>query len=164
MQRIHLNSICCFCINSVHIFLWLRRHPPPWSLPVRACSISLDPDEDKRDTTIFDGLKRYMISEMSADECAHFKTVTLRNLAKRAQSLKSLRPPRGLSFSLQQQRKCLIYCCSITRRRHWCAASTHRHPMNAVSFFFRLDFSFFFVLLLSFQTANIFVVVIFDDI
>lgn len=72
-------------------------------------SISLDPDEDKRDATIFDGLKRYMISEMSADECKHFKTVTLRNLAKRAQSLKSLRPPRGLNFSLQQQRK---YCCA----------------------------------------------------
>lgn len=70
-----------------------------------AHSISLDPDEDKRDSTIFDGLKRYMISEMSADECMHFKTVTLRNLAKRAQTLKSLRPPRGLNFSLQQQRE-----------------------------------------------------------
>lgn len=68
-------------------------------------SVSLDPDEDKRDTTIFDGLKNYMLNEMTDDECQHFKTVTLRNLAKRAQSLKALRPPRGLSFSLQQQRK-----------------------------------------------------------
>lgn len=83
----------------------------------RVCSISLDPDEDKRDTTIFDGLKRYMISEMSADECAHFKTVTLRNLAKRAQSLKSLRPPRGLSFSLQQQRKYRYYTATVLLHR-----------------------------------------------
>lgn len=66
-------------------------------------SVSLDPDEDKRDTTIFDGLKKYLLNEMTDDECKHFKTITLRNLAKRAQSLKSLRPPNGLSFSLQQQ-------------------------------------------------------------
>lgn len=46
---------------------------------------------------------------MDEAECKHFKTVTIRNLAKRAQSLKSLRPPRGLSFSLQQQRKLLIF-------------------------------------------------------
>lgn len=67
-------------------------------------SVSLDPDEDKRDTTIFDGLKNYMLNELTDDECQHLKSVTLRNLAKRAQSLKALRPPRGLSFSLQQQR------------------------------------------------------------
>lgn len=67
-------------------------------------SVSLDPDEDKRDTTIFDGLKDYMLNELTDDQCQHLKTVTLRNLAKRAQSLKALRPPRGLSFSLQQQR------------------------------------------------------------
>lgn len=66
-------------------------------------SVSLDPDEDKRDTTTFDGLKNYLLNEMTEDESKHFKTNTLRNLAKRAQSLKSLRPPRGLSFSLQQQ-------------------------------------------------------------
>lgn len=66
-------------------------------------SVSLDPDEDKRDPTIFDELKNYMLNEMSDEECQHFKTVTLRNLAKRAQSLKTVRPPRGLSFSLQQQ-------------------------------------------------------------
>lgn len=41
---------------------------------------------------------------MTDEECQYFKTVTLRNLAKRAQSLKTVRPPRGLSFSLQQQR------------------------------------------------------------
>lgn len=70
----------------------------------KIASVSLDPDEDKRDTTIFDGLKNYMLNEMTDDECQHFRTVTLRNLAKRAQSLKSLRPPRGVSFSLQQQR------------------------------------------------------------
>lgn len=78
-----------------------------YSVFLRVCSsVSLDPDEDKRDTTIFDGLKNYMLNELSDDECQHLKTVTLRNLAKRAQSLKALRPPRGLSFSLQQQRTC----------------------------------------------------------
>lgn len=66
-------------------------------------SVSLDPDEDKRDATIFDGLKNYLLNEMTENECKHFKTTTLRNLAKRAQSLKSLRPPRGLTFFLQQQ-------------------------------------------------------------
>lgn len=45
-----------------------------------------------------------MLNEMSDEDCQYFKTVTLRNLAKRAQSLKAVRPPRGLSFSLQQQR------------------------------------------------------------
>lgn len=70
--------------------------------------MSLDPDEDKRDTTIFDGLKNYMLNDMSDEECQYFKTVTLRNLAKRAQSLKAVRPPRGLSFSLQQQRTSMI--------------------------------------------------------
>lgn len=45
-----------------------------------------------------------MLNEMTDEECQYFKTVTLRNLAKRAQSLKAVRPPRGLSFSLQQQR------------------------------------------------------------
>ncbi|XP_055326959.1 uncharacterized protein LOC129580499 isoform X2 [Sitodiplosis mosellana] len=67
------------------------------------CNVSLDPDEDKRDATIFDGLKNYMLNEMTDEECQRFKTVTIRNLAKRAQSLKAVRPPRGLSFSLQQQ-------------------------------------------------------------
>lgn len=67
-------------------------------------SVSLDPDEDKRDSTIFDGLKSYLLNEMSDEDCQQFKTVTLRNLSKRAQSLKAVRPPRGLSFSLQQQR------------------------------------------------------------
>lgn len=90
-------------------------------------SVSLDPDEDKRDATIFEGLKIFMLNEMTDEECQYFKTVTLRNLAKRAQSLKSVRPPRGLSFSLQQQRmymeistNCVIHdnlfmlkrCCS----------------------------------------------------
>lgn len=72
-----------------------------------AHSVSLDPDEDKRDATLFDGLRDFLQNDMDLNEREHFKTVTLRNLAKRAQSLKSLRPPRGLSFSLQQQRKCL---------------------------------------------------------
>lgn len=104
-------------------------------------SISLDPDEDKRDATIFDGLKRYMISEMSADECEHFKTVTLRNLAKRAQSLKSLRPPRGLSFSLQQQRKYRTAAPSAN------SIKTTSLRLRRIPFFIRSFYLFF-------QTAN----------
>lgn len=46
-------------------------------------SVSLDPDEDKRDPTIFDGLKNYMLNVMTDEECQYFKTTTLRNLAKR---------------------------------------------------------------------------------
>lgn len=67
--------------------------------------MSLDPEEDERDTTIFDDLKEYMLNGLTGDESKHFKTVTLKNLAKRAQTLKFLRPPRGINFSLQQQRE-----------------------------------------------------------
>lgn len=95
-------------------------------------SISLDPDEDKRDTTIFDGLKNYLANDMDADECKHFKTVTLRNLAKRAQSLKAFRPPRGLSFSLQQQRMLML---SSTRYY----PSTNVIKQNVSLFYFAAD-------------------------
>lgn len=78
---------------------------------MRLRSVSLDPDEDKRDTTIFDGLKNFMLNEMNDAECQHYKTVTLRNLAKRAQTLKQYRPPRGISFSLQQQREFNYFNC-----------------------------------------------------
>ncbi|XP_037036217.1 uncharacterized protein LOC119074301 isoform X2 [Bradysia coprophila] len=67
------------------------------------CNVSLDPDEDRRDPTLFDGLKSFVTSEMDAFEMEHFLSVTIKNLAKRAQSLKMHRPARGLEFSLQQQ-------------------------------------------------------------
>lgn len=80
-------------------------------------SVSLDPDEDQRDATLFDGLRNFLANDMDKDECDHFKLVTLRNLARRAQNLRSHRPPRGLTFSLQQQRKLnllkFIFCVGI---------------------------------------------------
>lgn len=65
--------------------------------------MSLDPDEDKRDPTVFDGLKNFVTNELDGSEKEHFVSVTMKNLAKRAQSLKMHRPARGLEFSLQQQ-------------------------------------------------------------
>lgn len=65
--------------------------------------MSLDPDDDKRIDTVFDGLRTYVTEHMTTEERDHFITVTLKNIAKRAQSLKTNRPPRGLEFSLQQQ-------------------------------------------------------------
>lgn len=90
--------LCVASSTSIFAFFLFSHINTKWN------SVSLDPDEDKRDTTIFDGLKHFMLHEMSDEDCQYFKTVTLRNLAKRAQSLKAVRPPRGLSFSLQQQR------------------------------------------------------------
>lgn len=106
--RIHF----CYRIVFVNILKQLKKKPTAGDIKLsflfkfylKINSVSLDPDEDKRDATIFDGLKNYMLNEMTDEECQYFKTVTLRNLAKRAQSLKAVRPPRGLSFSLQQQR------------------------------------------------------------
>lgn len=76
-------------------------------LDIKLCnthsSVSLDPDEDKRDPTLFDGLKSFVTNEMNALEMEHFLSVTIKTLAKRAQSLKVHRPARGLEFSLQQQ-------------------------------------------------------------
>lgn len=65
--------------------------------------MSLDPDEDKRDPTQFDGLRHFVTNELEISEQTHFISVTIKNLAKRAQSLKMHRPARGLEFSLQQQ-------------------------------------------------------------
>lgn len=97
-----------FCSNKLFFLylltIYVNNNFVSLFLTFQPNSVSLDPDEDKRDATIFDGLKNYMLNEMTDEECQQFKTVTIRNLAKRAQSLKAVRPPRGLSFSLQQQR------------------------------------------------------------
>lgn len=67
-------------------------------------SVSLDPDDDKR-IDVYAGLKLFYTNHLDAQEKEHFTSFTLKNIAKRAQSLKAHRPPRGLEFSLQQQRK-----------------------------------------------------------
>lgn len=100
-MQVSFSFISCKCITSYQLYVNL-------DFVFMLNSVSLDPDEDKRDTTIFDGFKNYLLNELSADESKHFRTVTLRNLAKRAQTLKSLRPPRGINFSLQQQRKLFL--------------------------------------------------------
>lgn len=68
-----------------------------------SASVSLDPDEDRRDPTLFDGLKNFVTNDLDDSERQHFISLTIKNLAKRAQSLKMHRPSRGLEFSLQQQ-------------------------------------------------------------
>lgn len=66
-------------------------------------SVSLDPDEDSRDSTQFYGLKDFLENDMDLTERTNFIDFTLKNIARRAQNLRCYRPPNGLSFSLQQQ-------------------------------------------------------------
>lgn len=67
------------------------------------CSVSLDPDEEERDAHLFDGLKRFVETVLTSEERQHFVTQTVKTIAHCAKQLKANRPPRGLSFSLQQQ-------------------------------------------------------------
>lgn len=66
-----------------------------------SCSISLDPDEDHMDGTVFDGLRQF-ITEMSEVERDKFLNHTLPTICRYAKNLKNHRPPRGMNFSLQQ--------------------------------------------------------------
>lgn len=66
-------------------------------------SVSLDPDEDKRDSTLLDGLKNFLENDLDNSEREHFLTKTVNSIASRASELRVHRPPRGLEFSLQQQ-------------------------------------------------------------
>lgn len=75
-------------------------------------SVSLDPDEDRRDPTLFDGLRNFVTNELADSEKEHLISVTMKNLAIRAQSLKMHRPARGLEFSLQQQGILIFYIFS----------------------------------------------------
>ncbi|KFB51878.1 hypothetical protein ZHAS_00020035 [Anopheles sinensis] len=67
------------------------------------CNVSLDPDEDGKDTSVFEGLRHFVERTMDSVERDHFLTQTVKSLARHARNLKQHRPPRGLSFSLQQQ-------------------------------------------------------------
>lgn len=71
------------------------------------CNVSLDPDDDERDSTVFDGLRLFIENDLTEEERSRFLGTTIRNLAKQAQNIKALRPPRGLNFSLQQQADCV---------------------------------------------------------
>lgn len=64
-------------------------------------SISLDPDEDHMDSTVFEGLQQF-INELDAAERDKFLNRTIKTICQYAKSLKLHRPPRGMNFSLQQ--------------------------------------------------------------
>lgn len=64
-------------------------------------SISLDPDEDHMDNTVFEGLQQFII-EMDETERDQFLNHTLKTICRFAKNLKLHRPPRGMNFSLQQ--------------------------------------------------------------
>lgn len=67
-------------------------------------SISLDPDDsESTDREIFDGLKTFLLEDLSEEERGTFFNFTLPCIAHRSLDLKRLRPPSGLHFSLQQQ-------------------------------------------------------------
>ncbi|XP_054271486.1 uncharacterized protein LOC128992101 [Macrosteles quadrilineatus] len=67
------------------------------------CNVGLDPDErDSPDLTVFTMLETFL-AEVSETEKAHILGETIPAMARRALDLRSLRPPGGLHFSLQQQ-------------------------------------------------------------
>jgi hypothetical protein len=65
-------------------------------------SISLDPDEDHMDSTVFDGLRLFITQDMNETERDKFLNTTLKSICRFAKNLKLHRPPRGMNFSLQQ--------------------------------------------------------------
>ncbi|CRK97424.1 CLUMA_CG010813, isoform A [Clunio marinus] len=65
------------------------------------CNISLDPDEDHMDSTVFNGLRQF-INEMEDMERDKFLNHTIKIICRYAKNLKQYRPPRGMNFSLQQ--------------------------------------------------------------
>lgn len=71
------------------------------NFPINIHSISLDPDEDHMDSTVFEGLQEF-ITEMDESERDKFLNRTLKTICHFAKNLKLERPPRGLNFSLQQ--------------------------------------------------------------
>lgn len=66
-------------------------------------SVSLDPDDDDRTENVYAGLQSFVTAHMKPAERDRFVGQTIKSMARRAQSLKVHRPPRGLEFSLQQQ-------------------------------------------------------------
>ncbi|KAL7033760.1 hypothetical protein ACKWTF_007714 [Chironomus riparius] len=89
-----VSSFCSFCCNF--------RGMIPFSLHKRAYSISLDPEEDYTDSTVFDGLRIFIEQDMDETERDKFLNKTLKCICRFAKNLKLYRPPRGMNFSLQQ--------------------------------------------------------------
>jgi hypothetical protein len=71
-------------------------------------SISLDPDEDHMDSTVFEGLQIF-IDELDDTERDKFLNHTLKTICRFAKNLKIHRPPRGMNFSLQQNVDCVEF-------------------------------------------------------
>ncbi|XP_067014463.2 uncharacterized protein [Anabrus simplex] len=67
------------------------------------CNISLDPDEETPDPTMFSELETFLEKELQPEERRHFLEHTTPAMVQRALQLKQFKPPSGLRFSLQQQ-------------------------------------------------------------
>lgn len=77
-----------------------------WCFPY--FSIGLDPDEldrknDSCQNSTFTGLKDYVEKVLVKEEREHFLNKTIKIAANLARNLKTVKPAKGLSFSLQQQ-------------------------------------------------------------
>ena len=64
-------------------------------------SISLDPEEDHLDRTVFEGL-RLFLNDIDEGERKNFLNNTIKTLCFYAKNLKHHKPQLGISFSLQQ--------------------------------------------------------------
>lgn len=54
------------------------------------------------DSTVHDGLRLFITQDMDETERDKFLNSTLKSICRFAKNLKHHRPPRGMSFSLQQ--------------------------------------------------------------
>lgn len=91
-----------FCKPIQNIFQIILTRIPSSSFR----SVSLDPDDDGKDQGVFDGLRHFFEHTLNEKERAHFLNHTVKHIAQHARNLRLHRPPRGLSFSLQQQTDC----------------------------------------------------------
>lgn len=64
----------------------------------------MDPDEpDGADPQVLNGLKKFIIEDLSETEKKQFFSKTLNSITESALNLKALKPVDGLRFSLQQE-------------------------------------------------------------
>ncbi|RZF38316.1 hypothetical protein LSTR_LSTR012103, partial [Laodelphax striatellus] len=118
------------------------------------CNIGLDPDEpDNSDPTLFEGLKTFITTSMDDKERNTFFTSILPSLTRRALQLKSLRPPNGLHFSLQQHNErtelsrefiasLLAHCFFSTFPKRTLKTHPTLQDFNFTNFFKHLDCNF----------------------
>ena len=83
----------------------------------------MEPDEEAGDQSVFDGLVHFIDTSLDDEERKTLFCSQLPVIIDLALELKTLKPPRGLHFSLQQQSKCHL------------AISNHQ-PMVIINSFF----------------------------